>query len=307
MVKPRWVGLVPWVLAAVCCVPAVAVAAPGCPPPDWPQSRLEALKAERFTLADGQARQTLALALLPCLADPDPVVRDGIAFEAWSNWLRADALDRPTRLQAFRQLLPVLAASSSDREGFRQPFSALVLSELARADRKQAYLSDAQRRALVEAGAGYLESVRDYRGFDSRQGWRHGVAHGADLLMQLALNPAVDAAQLERIAAAVASQVAPAGEHAYIHGEPERLARPLLFAVQRGLVPADYWKRWFQRIAAPAPLPSWDQAYRSAAGLARRHNTRAFLLLVYSEVRDSKDASLAALTPAVTAALASVP
>ena len=37
-------------------------------------------------------------------------------------------------------------------------------------------------------------SVRDYRGFDAKQGWRHGVAHGADLLLQLSRNRhAVDA------------------------------------------------------------------------------------------------------------------
>lgn len=71
--------------------------------------------------------------------------------------------------------------------------------------------------------------------------------------------------------------------------------------------PADYWNAWFQRIAAPAPLPAWDQACRSQAGLARRHNTRAFLLVVYSDIRDSKNPDLTALIPAVTAALASVP
>src|SRR5690606_22331598 len=95
-------------------------------------------------------------------------------------------------------------------------------------------LTPAQRIALVTTATTYVEGVRDWRGFDETDGWRHGVAHGADLLMQLALNPALEKPQLDPILAAVARQVAPAG-HFYIYGEPERLARPVVFALQRGL------------------------------------------------------------------------
>jgi hypothetical protein len=40
-----------------------------------------------------RARATLALGLLDCLKDPDPVLRDQVAFEAWSAWLRGKKLD----------------------------------------------------------------------------------------------------------------------------------------------------------------------------------------------------------------------
>jgi hypothetical protein len=49
--------------------------------------------------------------------------------------------------------------------------------------------------------------VSDYRGFDDKEGWRHGVAHGSDWLMQLALNPALDRGQLDQMLAAIATQV----------------------------------------------------------------------------------------------------
>jgi len=284
-----------------------ALAAGGCPPDGWNAERLGALKSAGFAVADAARRQQLALALVPCLADPDPTLRDGIAFEATSTWLRAGQLDAETRLALLGQLLPAIAPEAADRDGFRQPFSALVLAELARADRKSPTLSPAQRQQLVEAGARYLESLTDYRGYDARQGWRHGVAHGADLLMQLALNESLDQAQLERILAAVQSRIAPPGEHFYIHGEPERLARPVLFAAMRGLQSPAQWSAWFQQVAAPAPLSGWDQAFQSTAGLARRHNTRAFLLVVYSEIRDSRNERLAPMLPAVVAALAAVP
>ena len=279
----------------------------GCPPPGWSTEDLRALKAGAFVVADDERRQQLALGLTPCLADADPSLRDGIAFEAYSTWLRAGLLNEASRLELLRQLSPAIAPEQSDAAGFRQPFSALVLAELARADRKSSYLTPAQRQALVEAASTYLESVRDYRGYDPREGWRHGVAHGSDLLMQLALNEALTKPQLDRILQAVRQQVAPPGEHFYIYGESERLARPVLFAAMRGLHSPEEWTAWFEQLASPSPLAGWDQAFQSNAGLARRHNTRAFLLVVASEVRDSRNEQLSKLAPIVTAALAKVP
>jgi hypothetical protein len=287
--------------------PAAVQAAPGCPPVDWNADRLAGLKAHQFAIKDDVSRQKLALDLLPCLADENPGIRDGIAFEAYSSWLRDGKLDEKTRLAIFKQLLPALSPDAVDDIGFRQPFSALVMAEVARADRKASFLSAAQRQQLVEAAARYVESVRDYRGFDQAQGWRHGVAHGADLLMQLALNEALDKAQLDRILAAVRSQIAPAGEHFYIYGESERLARPALFIAMRGLHSTQEWDNWFQQIAAPAPLANWEQAYQSNAGLAKRHDTKAFLLLVYTEIRHSQNENLGKLVPGVTEALKVVP
>ena len=148
--------------------------------------------------------------------------------------------------------------------------------------------------------------MRDYRGCDVDAGWRHGVAHGADLLMQLALNPALDDRQRRRLLDAVATQVAPAGEHFYIYGERERLARPVLFVLAAAPVDADAWKSWLQAIAAPAPLASWRDAYGSQAGLARRHNTRAFLLALYSGTLGSDDPAMQAAAAAVAEVLRTV-
>jgi hypothetical protein len=292
----------PACLVLLCCFAPAALA--GCPPEGWSRVELEALKKDSFKLTDTARRQALTLGLMDCLADPDPTLRDGIAYEALATWLRGDALTPETRRALMSQLLPRL---TPDEEGFEAPFAALVLSEVARTDRILAWMTPMQREDLVVIGSEYLESVRDYRGYDAAQGWRHGVAHGADLLMQLALNPALDRAQLDRMLAAVAAQVAPEGEHFYTYGEPERLARPVLFALKRGLHDEAAWSAWLQGVAAPAPMPDWSAAFSSQAGLAKRHNTRAFLLAVYAGLAESGDDALKAKLPAVVAALRAVP
>ena len=286
---------------------AQATAAGTCPPDGWSEAQLKTLKAGGFAVESAPERNRLALGLLDCLPSTNPDLRDGIAFEAWFTWLRKEQLDSGTRQKALERLLPALAPQAADAEGFRQPFSALVLSEIARTDRKSPWMSPEQRAGLLEAGALYLESVRDYRGFDEREGWRHGVAHGSDLMLQLALNPALDRAQLDRILKAVAAQVAPAGEHFYVYGEPGRLARPVLYAALRGLHAESDWQAWFAALSSPGSAPSWGEAVRTQAGLARAHNTRAFLQSIYVEVAESKEPQLTAMVPALKAALAAVP
>ena len=298
----RWVGIA----IAFGVLLGTARAADTCPPGGWTRDDLQALKSSEFKLDDAARRGQLALGLLDCLGSPDPALRDGIAFEAWSAWLRAGALDEPTRLAALQRLLPRIAPEAPAGAGFDAPFAALVLSEVARTDRVSPWMDPATRERLLAAGTAYLASVRDYRGFDAREGWRHGVAHGADLMLQLALNPALDKPQLDRIFAALATQVAPEG-HAYVYGEPERLARPLLYGALRGLHTEAEWKAWFEALATPGRAASWREAVGTPEGLARRHDLRAFLLAVYAEIAEEQRPALAAMRPAVLEALKRVP
>lgn len=283
------------------------------------RAELDALKAGGYAVADDARRQRLALGLLDCLGSPDPTLRDGLAYEALYTWLRADALDAATRTTLLTRLQEIVTSDDpdgimsscvgpipgQDPPGFRAPFAALVLAEVARTDRIAAWLTPAQRAQLVADAVRYVEGVRDWRGFDEKDGWRHGVAHGSDLLMQLALNPALDKPQLDAILAAVASQVAPPS-HFYVYGEPERLARPVLFVLQRGLHDDAAWAAWLAQVSAPAPLPAWRDAFASQAGLAKRHDTRGFLLALHAALSGSEDPANQARAKAVAAALATI-
>ncbi|WP_242164810.1 DUF2785 domain-containing protein [Lysobacter sp. M15] len=286
------------VLLMLAAAPAMA-----CPPPGYDKPALQALKKNGFAVADPARRRELAQALVGCLGDPDPELRDGIAFEALSQWMRADAFDA-AQVGALRDRLYGLL-DGPEGEGYARPFAALVLSEVARTDRIKPWMSVAERAAMVDKAAAYVEGVRDYRGYDDVQGWRHGVAHGADWLMQLALNPALDRAQADRILAAVIAQAVPASGHAYVFGEPERLARPVLFVAQRGLHSDAEWAAWF---AALVPrIGDAKQAYRNVAWLARRHDLSGLLQNIYLQAGNSQDPKIRTLQPAVLAAIKAIP
>ena len=280
---------------------ATAHADGACPPAGYDHARLTALKADEFKIADDAQRNALALALTPCLADPDPELRDKIAFEAYYTWLRGKALTTATMLALDAELEARLVAPEG--QGFERPFAALVLSEIARADRIEAYLPAERRAQLLDAALTWFTSVQDYRGFDEPEGWRHSVAHGADLLLQLSLNPAFGHDELVRIRDALTKQIAPPG-HFYVYGESERLAAPIIYIARRNVFSREEWSTWFAQFAEPT---QWKDTYWSQAMLAKRHDTMAFLSAVYVNARISEDAADDALLPGVETALKAMP
>jgi hypothetical protein len=181
---------------------------------------------------------------------------------------------------------------AADAQGFRRPFAALTLSEIARTDRIEPWMSGAERDSMVQKAVTYLQSVRDYRGFDATHGWRHGVAHGSDWLLQLALNPALQRSQLE-------------ATHAYEFGEPARLGRPVLYVAARGLLSEAEWQTWFSALLAG--LGDNSLAYKDAQWLTRRHDLHAFLANLYIESDQSEDPQIHALKAPVSAALGKLP
>jgi hypothetical protein len=297
---------VAWPLLILVLARAAAEAQPGeCPPPGWTTMRLDALKRDGFTVPDTFQRHELAIALTGCLGDARPEIRDGIAFEALSAWMRGGQLDLATLKTIRGDLLKMIARP--DPQGFSSAFAALVLSEVARTDRLRAWMSAEERDELVRAGAEYLTTVRDYRAFTDTDGFRHAVAHAADLALQLALNPLTTKAQLDHLMLAVAVQVSPASGIAYWAGEPDRLARPIVFIAQRKLHTEPEWHAFFAAAANPKPLASWKMALTSELGIKKRHNVRAFLLSVYASATSSEDPGIRQLIGPVSAALKTLP
>jgi hypothetical protein len=257
------------------------------------------LKHSEWKVDDDARRQRLALELLDCLGAPDPTLRDELAFDAIARWSRQRQL-APATLQAMRKVLVArLGPEARDPAGFERPFAALALAEVARADRVAPFLAGEERAELVRVATTYLAGVRDYRGFDEREGWRHGVAHGADLLLQLSLHPALERAQLDAILAAIARQVMPEG-HFYIYGEGDRLTAPVFYIGRRGALDGTDWSTWFAALAARRDT----KATPTLATLAAKHDLAGFLLPLYASLKESGTPEMQErMLPGLTAAL----
>jgi hypothetical protein len=273
---------------------------------EWKKRDLLSLKKNKFVIVNQDKKEQLALQLLNCLANPDPEIRDGIAFEAISHWLRNDKISHSVYIEMFEALTNALEKEVSDPAGVYQSFSMLVLSEVARVDRKSPFLTDKQRSYLVNIGSHYLTNLRDYRGFSSKVGWRHGIAHSADLMLQLALNPAVNKSMLDKVLQALSSQITAHDLHSYTQGEPKRIAMAVIYIFLRGEHNIDEWGSWIKKLSEPAPFNQWQNVYQSEKGLVKLHNTQSFLYALYAIIKPSKNETLVGMIPQLEQAIKEV-
>lgn len=239
---------------------------------------LRAMKLNNFIGLSKSNSYTIAQALLNCVGHPNSTIRDGLVFETVTHVLRSNLVTIKEVKDLKTNLLNAL--NSPDSEGFGQPFAALLLSEIARVDRIFNFLTEDERSEFVGQAATYVINVNDYRGYSDEDGWRHGIAHGADWLMQLALNPNITSTDKALIRDAVASQLMP-HQHSYIFGEPERLSRPILFLAASQSYSVEEWSDWLKTISDPSPLDNWGEAFTSENHLARLHNIKAFINAIY--------------------------
>ncbi|MFZ6658903.1 DUF2785 domain-containing protein [Undibacterium sp. TJN19] len=273
-----------------------------CQPDNQIRTDMLAIKAANWVVEDDVKRQALAISLADCLGHPDPVLRDELAFDGLSAWMRGEKLQVATLTVLRKKILADLQENREDEHGFLRPFAILTLAELVRVDRRQPYLSSQERIDIVNVGSNYLTQLQDYRGFDEKDGWRHGIAHSADLMLQLALNPAIEKPQHETMLAAIASQVAPAS-HFYKYGEGTRLMTAIFYLAKTPSFNNRDWENWFNQLMEQHSKPG---PYTQAR-LAQRHNLSGFLLPLYYSVRESTDATLKErLLPAIREALKKV-
>lgn len=240
-----------------------------------------------YMALDAVRRREILNTLPACLESPDPAVRDGYAFEILSLILRGDGQNAETLRPLKADLLARLAGAGDDPNGFRGPFAALALAEVARTDRIEPWMSETERSNLISAAHTYLSSLKDYRGYSETEGWRHGVAHTADLLMQLSLNPELTKPQAGAILAAIALKVG-TPDHAYVFGESERLAAPVTYLAFKETFTAEEWSAWLLSLWPPED-PLRENPFKSEAALTKLHNLKAFTQSVYINAVASND------------------
>lgn len=225
--------------------------------------------------AESADANALAEPLLQCLKSPNPELRDEIGYGLFSAWLRKAQLSVDRKQFLLQQLSANL--SPNNRElSLQRSFSALVISELLRADAIDTFMSTTQREQLLQVSAQALGDEQDFRGFEDELGWVHPIAHLADVMWRFSLHPALSDDQAALILTAISSKVS-ATESFYHSNEGDRLARPIVILLRRDALASTAWLNWFAGYATPKSVDSWPEAFVSSIGLRELHNTKLFI------------------------------
>ena len=242
------------------------------------------------TLADTTAATSLTLNQhVACLASSNPAIRDDIAFKTLSTSLRSGELSTDQVTMVYNLLIDEL--NKQGKSVHHHSFVVLSLAEVARVDRLTPFLNEDKRKQLIDTAIDSLVHVNDYSGFDDDIGYIHQIAHASDLVLQLALNDAIDKASLESLSLALQKAVNPSTLHFYHYGEPDRLVRATVYLMLRESLDLDYWTKWLENAAQP-PQKTWQDAYSNNKGLAALHNTQSFFGRLLLWTADSKNPKL---------------
>lgn len=229
----------------------------------------------------------LTAQLTRMLGDPDPEIRDGLAYPLLATWIEHGAYD-----DLLAGLGDGMCAGLSAGVGesgtdsvFRRSFSALVLAECI--DRDTLIRRQPPSR-ILEWGdrlAAWFVRERDLRGFVDGRGWAHAAAHGADALGALARSPYFGATELTVLLDVIADRVLDPATPLLVHGEPDRIAHAVMEILRRDRVPLTIVEPWVNRIEAGARA----RTRGGADPFLRTGNAQAVLRALYLQLAVSPD------------------
>lgn len=214
----------------------------------------EQVKANGLRVPGDRPLTELTSELTAMLGDPDPSVRDGIAYPTLATWIADGVYD--DLLEGLGDGMTAGLAIGLGEDGtdtvFRRSFSVLVLAECIERDNRQQLVPAEKMVSWGDRIASWFVRERDLRGYVPGKGWAHAVAHGADAIAALAASDAMGRLELTVLLDVMADRLLLPTEHFLTHGEPDRLARTTMRILRRDLVGEDVLEPWLARLSQHA-------------------------------------------------------
>ena len=237
----------------------------------------------------GTSATSLVPELVAYLGSTDPARRDSIAYEVLAAWVAKGVLaDADVHALAAILLANLGGPLDPPNSVFGRSFSALVLGEIVRRDRKAPVLTADERRNVLTAAVAYAQRETDLRGHTGAMGWAHAAAHTADLLARLAQLPSFSDPERALVLDAVAAFVVRRHGQILAYGEDGRLAVAVVSAAKAGLAPAalDAWLAALRAPLVEAATPVFDPGL-----FAAQRNVRNLLFTLYVHGSTAADAT----------------
>jgi len=202
-----------------------------------PEAELKSL-LQQGEVEEGKQLDVL-LAMVEHIGTPDPVLRDKLIYTTFyrliieEDRLHTEVLKDLLDLSMDHLLMKGIGEEGTDSV-FTRAFTTLLMALVLGRDKEADFLSEDKIQEAADITVEYLEQEQDVRGFVEEKGWAHSVAHAADMVDELVLNPKVDQDMFPVLLKALWEKVL-VSHHAYIHDEDERLLVPILQMIWQGM------------------------------------------------------------------------
>lgn len=161
---------------------------------------------------------------------------------------------------------------------FRRSYSALVLASVVARDTEAERLHPDVLLRWGDRGIRWLVKERDLRGYVPGKGWANAAAHGADLLLALAVSRHFGEGELMVLLDAIADRLLEPTTHRLVHGEDERLAYTTMAILHRNILDMNVLGPWLERLA-----DSWKE--HSVGDSCVAFNTVTYLRVLHLQLQ----------------------
>jgi len=186
--------------------------------------------------------------MLELIGYPEPELRDGLVYPFLEEVISQEILSPQDAVEILyicmdENHLYYKLGGICDSV-FKRAFCCLIIAAILDANTKRKFLSvDALDEVFIKV-LDYLEKEKDVRGYVEGKGWAHAMAHGADMLQCLVLNPQIDSDKYPDVLSTI--EVCLFKDTAtYIDQEEERFVGVVRAMMDKGLQ-GDVLERWIQ-------------------------------------------------------------
>jgi len=212
----------------------------------------------------------------------DPELRDRLIWETLARW---------AELYFDSEQLGILLNTALDDEHlfyglgeqdtdsvFMRSFASLTIAAFLETHQTHPFLTDQAVEETLRKMLSYLPQERDLRGLVPVKGWAHAIAHAGDALDALAMCSELGEESLLDMLQVIRDTIVSAPT-VFVDEEDERLANPILSAVQRQVLTQTEIAEWIASFASFELPPTWPEWVR------KKTNIKHFLRSLYFRSR----------------------
>lgn len=190
--------------------------------------KLIQIKEDKYEIKGENLYYTYALDMLKYIGTTDEVLRDDLIYDIFSHWITQNRFSNQ-QLETFlficldnQHLMKGIGLEEEDTV-FTRTFSALIIALILYSNNENSFLSQGVIAETTKLIVEYYTKEADLRGYVDKKGWAHSVAHGADVIDELAQCTILEKEDLQKLLILMKLKICQ-GKYVYIDGEPERIS-----------------------------------------------------------------------------------
>ncbi len=244
--------------------------------------RLEQEREANFTF-DGLDKHAVLTGCLTHIGDPDSHIRDDIVYPAFAHLLhdnhftKEELREITDRLMTEEYLTRDMTNVDADSVLTRS-FTTLQIAILIFVHRRDGLFDADTIKRYFQYYLAYFKKETVLDGYDPKVGWKHAIAHAADLFHQFAQVNELDGGELLAMLDAIRDKLC-VDDHLFASDEDERMTSAIVAAIDRHLIDEDDLLQWLKALD-PA---HWPTTY--PARYIKKQNVLHLLRSLYFRLR----------------------